>query len=92
MQYRFAVNFGTFSTTTNPWSLVRMSMNMTCYIVYDSAYRKSLLKQMQYRFAVNFGTFSTTTTPGPKIYLKSVLHLLKYTANLYHSRCSTELR
>ena len=27
-----------------------------------------------------------------KIYRKSVLHLLKYTANIYLSRCSTDLR
>ena len=31
-------------------------------------------------------------TEFPKIYRKSVLHLLKYTANLYLSRCSTDLR
>ena len=28
----------------------------------------------------------------PKIYRKSVLHLLKYTTNIYLSRCSTDLR
>ena len=31
-------------------------------------------------------------TECPKSYRKSVLHLLKYTANLYLSRCSTDLR
>ena len=31
-------------------------------------------------------------TECPKIYRKSVLHLLKYTTNLYLSRCSTDLR
>ena len=31
-------------------------------------------------------------TECPKIYRKSVLHLLKYTENLYLSRCSTDLR
>ena len=31
-------------------------------------------------------------TECPKIYRKSVLHLLKYTANLYLSRGSTDLR
>ena len=32
------------------------------------------------------------TTECPKSYRKSVLHLLKYTENLYLSRCSTDLR
>ena len=31
-------------------------------------------------------------TECPKIYRKSVLHLLKYTVNLYLIRCSTDLR
>ena len=31
-------------------------------------------------------------TECPKIYHKSVLHLLRYTANLYLSRCVTDLR
>ena len=31
-------------------------------------------------------------TECPKIYRKYVLHLLKYTANLYLIRCSTDLR
>ena len=31
-------------------------------------------------------------TECPKIYHKSILHLLKYTANLYLSRCSTYFR
>ena len=31
-------------------------------------------------------------TERPKIYRKTVPHLLKYTANLYVSRCSTNLR
>ena len=31
-------------------------------------------------------------TKCPKIYRNSVLHLLKYTAILYLSRCSTDLR
>ena len=31
-------------------------------------------------------------TECPKIYLKSVLYLLKYTENLYLSRCSAGLR
>ena len=31
-------------------------------------------------------------TEYPKTYRNSVLHLLKYTANLYLSRCSTDLR
>ena len=36
--------------------------------------------------------FKQQCTECPKIYRKSVLHLLKYTANLYLSRCSTDLR
>ena len=31
-------------------------------------------------------------TECPKIYQKSVLHLLKYTTNLYSNKCSTDLR
>ena len=31
-------------------------------------------------------------TECPKIYRKSVRHLLRHTANLYFSRCSTDLR
>ena len=31
-------------------------------------------------------------TESTKMYRKSVLHLLKYVANLYLSRCSTDLR
>ena len=31
-------------------------------------------------------------TACPKIYRKSVLHLIKYTANLYLRRCNTDLR
>ena len=34
----------------------------------------------------------TYYTECPKISLKSVLHLFKYTANLYLTRCSTDLR
>ena len=32
------------------------------------------------------------STECPIIYRKSVLHLLKYTTNIYLSRCSTDLR
>ena len=35
---------------------------------------------------------SDHATECPKIYRKSVRHLLKYTANLYFKRCSTDLR
>ena len=31
-------------------------------------------------------------TECPKIYRKSILHILKYTTNLYLSRCNTILR
>ena len=34
----------------------------------------------------------TVNTECPKIYCTSVLHLLKYTENLYLSRCSTDSR
>ena len=45
----------------------------------------------QYNFI--FGELSALNhTECPKIYRKSVLYLLKYTANLYQSRCSTDLR
>ena len=36
--------------------------------------------------------YKTLCTECTKIYRKYVLHLLKYTANLYLSRCSTDLR
>ena len=42
--------------------------------------------------AIFLPSVPTHGTECPKSYRKSVLHLLKYTANLYLSRCSTDLR
>ena len=43
-------------------------------------------------WAIFTNIFVSACTACPKSYCKSVLHLLKYTANLYLSRCSTYLR
>ena len=42
--------------------------------------------------SVSFPVFSSFSTECPKICCNPVLHLLKYTANPYLSRCSTDWR
>ena len=70
MLYRFAVNFGTLSTTRTrerenkfkkkPWS------------IQPPLPFKSNVKQMLYRFAVNFGTLSIFLLPSRPVLDKEI--------------------
>ena len=62
------------------------------YLLSNHAFVKTIVYHQIYTFHRELPVSGTSSsTESPKIYHKSVLHLLKYIANLYLSRYSTNL-